>query len=87
LNPTHESEGYPDLAVRVGREKMAVQLKAVGGEMGVAEEHQLRNFMKILGIEKGRRDSSSTFSNRERIQGKLDLRLEKSVRIPIGNPP
>jgi GxxExxY protein len=46
-------EGYPDLVVRLGREKMAVELKAVGGEMGAAEEHQLRNYMKILGIKRG----------------------------------
>jgi GxxExxY protein len=36
-------EGYPDLVVRIGREKLIVELKAVGGEMGAAEEHQLRN--------------------------------------------
>lgn len=32
---------------------MAVELKAVGGEMGAAEEHQLRIYMKILEITKG----------------------------------
>lgn len=46
-------EGYPDLVVRIGREKMIVELKAVGGEMGAAEEQQLRNYMKILGINRG----------------------------------
>lgn len=46
-------EGYPDLVVRVGRDKIVVELKAVGGEMGAAEEHQLRNYMKILGIDRG----------------------------------
>jgi GxxExxY protein len=46
-------EGYPDLVVRIGREKMIVELKAVGGEMGAAEEQQLRNYMKLLGITKG----------------------------------
>ena len=46
-------EGYPGLVVRLSREKMVVELKAVGGEMGAAEEQQLRNYMKILGIKKG----------------------------------
>jgi GxxExxY protein len=46
-------EGYPDLVVRVGREKIIVELKAVGGEMGAAEEQQLRNYMKLLGIGRG----------------------------------
>jgi GxxExxY protein len=46
-------EGYPDLVVRLGREKLIVELKAVGGEMGAAEEQQLRNYMKLLGISRG----------------------------------
>jgi GxxExxY protein len=46
-------EGYPDLIVRLGREKLVVELKAVGGTMGAAEERQLRNYMKILGINQG----------------------------------
>jgi GxxExxY protein len=46
-------EGYPYLVVHLGREKMVVELKAVSGEMGAAEEQQLRNYMKILGIKRG----------------------------------
>jgi len=46
-------EGYPDLIVRLGREKIVVELKAVGGMMGAAEEQQVRNYMKILGIKRG----------------------------------
>ena len=46
-------EGYPDLVVSLGREKMVVELKAVGGEMGAAEEQQLKNYMNILGIKRG----------------------------------
>jgi GxxExxY protein len=46
-------EGYPDLVVRQGRQKLVVELKAVGGEMGAAEEQQLRNYMRILGINDG----------------------------------
>ena len=46
-------EGYPDLVVRLGQEKLVVELKAVGGMMGAAEEQQLRNYLKILGIKHG----------------------------------
>jgi GxxExxY protein len=46
-------EGYPDLVVRLGREKLIVELKAVSGEMGASEEQQLRNYMKILKIKRG----------------------------------
>jgi len=46
-------EGYPDLVLRLGRERMIVELKAVGGEMGAAEEQQLRNYMRLLGISRG----------------------------------
>jgi GxxExxY protein len=49
----HVGEGYPDLIVRSGREKMVVELKAVGGEMGAAEERQIKNYMKILKIAHG----------------------------------
>jgi GxxExxY protein len=41
------------LVVRSGRQKLVVELKAVGGEMGAAEEQQLRNYMKILDIKDG----------------------------------
>jgi GxxExxY protein len=46
-------EGYPDLVVRLGREKMVVELKAIGGTIGASEEQQIRNYMKILGIKRG----------------------------------
>jgi GxxExxY protein len=46
-------EGYPDLIVRSGRERIVVELKAVGGELGAAEEQQLKNYLKILGLRQG----------------------------------
>jgi GxxExxY protein len=49
----HVGEGYPDLVVRLGREKLIIELKAVGSEMGSAEEQQLRNYMRILKINHG----------------------------------
>lgn len=46
-------EGYPDLVVQLGKEKVIVELKAFGGAMGASEEQQLRNYMKILRIKSG----------------------------------
>jgi GxxExxY protein len=46
-------EGYPDLVVRVGSEGMVVELKAICGELGASEEQQIKNYMKILGTERG----------------------------------
>lgn len=46
-------EGYPDLVVRLGREKIVVELKAISGELGAPEEQQLRNYLKILRIRRG----------------------------------
>jgi GxxExxY protein len=46
-------EGYPDLLVHLGKQKVVVELKAVSSELGECEERQLRNYMKILGVECG----------------------------------
>ncbi len=46
-------EGYPDLVVQLGRGKVIVELKAVSGELGAAEERQVRNYMEILEIDHG----------------------------------
>ena len=46
-------EGYPDLIVRLPSGKIVVELKAVGGELGASEEQQLKNYMKILKIDRG----------------------------------
>jgi GxxExxY protein len=46
-------EGYPDLVVRLGREKMVVELKAVSGQLGASEEQQLKNYMRILKVKRG----------------------------------
>src|SRR5438045_9145186 len=43
-------EGYPDLVIRCGEERIIVELKAVGGDLGASEEQQLRNYMKILQV-------------------------------------
>jgi GxxExxY protein len=46
-------EGYPDLVVQLGREKLVVELKAISGELGASEEQQLRNYLRILKITGG----------------------------------
>ncbi|OIO46695.1 MAG: hypothetical protein AUJ31_01030 [Parcubacteria group bacterium CG1_02_39_15] len=46
-------EGYPDLVVNLDGEKVVVELKAVGSELGAAEEQQLKNYLKILKIKQG----------------------------------
>lgn len=46
-------EGYPDLIARFGRDKIVIELKAVGGEVGFPEEQQIKNYMKIMRIKYG----------------------------------
>lgn len=46
-------EGYPDLVVRLGNEKLVVELKAISGELGASEEQQLRNYLRILNVKRG----------------------------------
>ena len=46
-------EGYPDLVVSFDSEKVIVELKAIGGELGAAEEQQLRNYLNLLGAKRG----------------------------------
>jgi len=46
-------EGYPDLVVNLNGDKVVVELKAIGSEVGLAEKQQLRNYLKILKIKHG----------------------------------
>ncbi len=46
-------EGYPDLVIHFGDEKLIVELKAISGELGVSEEQQLRNYLRILRVGRG----------------------------------
>lgn len=45
--------GYPDIIVNVGKEKIVLELKAVGGEIGESERQQIKNYMKLLKIKYG----------------------------------
>lgn len=66
-------EGYPDLVVRLGREKMVVELKAIG-ILGASEEQQLWNYMKVLGIKHG---LLINFQQPGRKQGKTRLEIRE----------
>ena len=46
-------EGFPDIIAHFGKMKVVIELKAVGGVMGAAEEQQIKNYMKILKIKHG----------------------------------
>src|SRR5215471_12592916 len=66
-------EGYPDLVVHLGEEKLIVELKAISGELGASEEQQLRNYMTLLNVKRG---MLINFQQPGRKQGKtkLDIR-------------
>ena len=46
-------EGYPDIIVNMGKNRVVLELKAVGGNLGGAEEQQIKSYMKILKIKHG----------------------------------
>jgi GxxExxY protein len=46
-------EGYPDLIAHFEKEKILIELKAIGGTIGPAEEKQLQTYMKYLKIGRG----------------------------------
>ncbi len=49
----HVGESYTDIIVGNGRDVLVIELKAVGGSMGAAEEQQLKNYLKILKLKHG----------------------------------
>ena len=67
-------EGYPDLLVHLGKQKVVVELKAVSSELGECEEKQLRNYMKILGVECG---LLINFQTPGRKQGKTQIEIRE----------
>ena len=46
-------EGYADIVAHLGKDKIIIELKAVGGQMGASEEQQLKNYMKLMKIKYG----------------------------------
>lgn len=49
----HVGEGYPDIVVNFGKNKLVLEFKAVGGSLGPAEEQQIKVYMKILKAKSG----------------------------------
>ena len=49
----HVGEGYLDLITSFGKNKVILELKAVGGALGPAEEQQIKTYMKIIGVKHG----------------------------------
>ena len=69
-------KGIPDIIVRFGLKKVILELKAVGGSMGAAEEQQLRNYMKILKIKHGLLINFQRLGNKE---GKTKVEIKPVV--------
>ncbi|MFA5052484.1 MAG: GxxExxY protein [Parcubacteria group bacterium] len=46
-------EGYPDIIVNSGENKIIIELKAISGNLGPSEEQQIKNYMKTLKIKIG----------------------------------
>jgi len=67
-------EGYPDLVVNLDGDKVVVELKAVGSELGLAEEQQLKNYLKILRIKNG---ILINFQQPGRKEGKTQLEIRE----------
>lgn len=67
-------EGYPDLLVHAEGQRVVVELKAMTSELGECEENQLRNYMRILGVERG---LLINFQSPGRKQGKTALEIRE----------
>ena len=67
-------EGYPDLLVHLGKQKVIVELKAVSSELGECEEKQLKNYMNILGVDSG---LLINFQMPGRKQGKTQIEIRE----------
>lgn len=70
-------EGYPDIIVNFGKDKVIIEMKAVGSELGASEEQQLKNYMKLLKIKQG---LLINFQQPGKKEGKTKLEI-KEVKI------
>jgi GxxExxY protein len=70
-------EVYPDLVVQLSGGRVVVELKAVGSEMGAAEEQQSKNYMRTLKIKNG---LLINFQQPGRKEGKTKLEI-KEIKI------
>jgi len=46
-------EGYPDLVVWFETERVVIELKVIGGDIGPCEEQQLPNYLRLLDAKRG----------------------------------
>lgn len=69
-------EGFPDIIVRFGSNRVILELKAVAGSMGAAQEQQLKNYMKILGIKYG---ILINFQQPGKKEGKTEVEIKEMV--------
>jgi len=67
-------EGYPDFVVHLNGIKCVIEIKAVGNELGLPEEQQLKNYMKILKIKYG---LLINFQQPGRKEGKTNLETKE----------
>jgi GxxExxY protein len=77
-------EGYPDLVVHFApEENLVLELKAISGELGASEEQQLRNYLRILEINRG---LLINFQQPGKKQGKTRLDIREVRIADEGNP-
>ena len=67
-------EGYPDLLVNLNGSKVVIELKAVASELGLAEEQQIKNYLKILKLKHG---LLINFQQPGRKEGKTQLEIRE----------
>lgn len=69
-------EGYLDIIAHFGKERMIIELKAVGSSLGAAEEQQIRNYMKLLKVKNG---LLINFQQPSKAGGKTELEMKEVV--------
>lgn len=67
-------EGYLDIIAHFGKERMIIELKAVGSSLGAAEEQQIRNYMKLLKVKSG---LLINFQQPSKAGGKTELEMRE----------
>ncbi len=46
-------EEYVDIIAFLGKDRLILELKSIGGSLGVSEEHQIKSYMRVLKIKNG----------------------------------
>ncbi len=69
-------EGYPDLIVGTGRNRLILELKATS-KLGDKEEQQIRNYLRILGVNHGLLINFQAPGHNTKGRTKLEVRAVK----------